>query len=168
MSLEGKVAIVTGGARGIGKAICEKLAADGAKLAIVDVLMDVAAETAAEFQGKGIEAKAFAANVADPSAVDAMVQRSRARGVIKGESTGQCRFDYVLRKHDVKVGDTVVASGLDGVYPKGLRLGSVSELVKRDAEIFLEITVAPYVDFEKLEEVLVILNPQQHKFTSEP
>jgi rod shape-determining protein MreC len=102
------------------------------------------------------------------SAVDAMVQRSRARGVIKGESTGQCRFDYVLRKHDVKVGDTVVASGLDGVYPKGLRLGAVSELVKRDAEIFLEITVAPYVDFEKLEEVLVILNPQQHKFTSEP
>jgi rod shape-determining protein MreC len=101
------------------------------------------------------------------SAVDAMVQRSRARGVIKGESTDQCRFDYVLRKHDVKVGDTVVASGFDGVYPKGLRLGWVSDLVKRDVDIFLEITVTPYVDFEKLEEVLVILNPRQLEFTSE-
>jgi len=102
------------------------------------------------------------------SAVDALVQRSRARGIIKGLSSDQCRFDYVLRKHDISVGDTVVASGFDGVFPKGLRLGRVSEVARRDAEIFLEITVTPYVDFEKLEEVLVVLNPRKHELTSEP
>ncbi len=101
------------------------------------------------------------------SAVDALVQRSRARGIIKGTSADQCRFDYVLQKHDVQIGDSVVTSGFDGVYPKGLRLGWVSEVVKHEAEIFQEITVTPYVDFEKLEEVLVVLVSQRHEFASE-
>ena len=101
------------------------------------------------------------------SAVDALVQRSRARGIIKGTSAEQCRFDYVLQKHDVKIGDTVVTSGFDGIYPKGLRLGWVSDVKKREPEIFQEITVTPYADFEKLEEVLIVLTPQRHKFASE-
>ena len=91
------------------------------------------------------------------SAVDALVQRSRARGIIKGESADQCRFEFVLRKHDVQLGDTVIASGLDGVYPKGLRIGRVSNIGEHNSDIFYEITVAPYVDYEKLEEVLVVL-----------
>ncbi len=102
------------------------------------------------------------------SAVDALVQRSRARGIIKGTSEDQCRFEYVLQNHDVQVGDTVVASGLDGVYPKGLRIGWVSDVKKREPEIFQEITVTPFIDFEKLEEVLIVLAPQRHEFASEP
>ena len=94
------------------------------------------------------------------SAVDALVQRSRARGIIKGESADQCRFEFVLRKHDVQIGDTVIASGLDGVYPKGLRIGRVADISQRNADIFYEIAVAPFVDYEKLEEVLVIIPPQ--------
>ncbi len=91
------------------------------------------------------------------SAVDALVQRSRARGIIKGHSTDRCLFEYVLRKNDVSVGDIVIASGLDGVYPKGLRVGRVSSIIRRNAGIFQEVEVTPYVDFEKLEEVLVVL-----------
>ena len=64
--LEGRIAVVTGGARGIGKAICERLAAEGASLAIVDIMQEVADETAAEFKAKGVKAVAFAANVAKP------------------------------------------------------------------------------------------------------
>jgi rod shape-determining protein MreC len=101
------------------------------------------------------------------SAVDALVQRSRARGIIKGESADQCRFEFVLRKHDAQIGDTVIASGLDGVYPKGLRIGRVSDLSQRSSDIFYEITVTPFVDFEKLEEVLVILYPKTQAFASQ-
>jgi rod shape-determining protein MreC len=91
------------------------------------------------------------------SAVDSLVQRSRARGITKGNSTDQCRLQYVLRKNDVRVGDIVISSGLDGVYPKGLRIGHVSRLIRRNAGIFQEVEVTPFVDFEKLEEVLVVL-----------
>ena len=101
------------------------------------------------------------------SAVDALVQRSRARGIIKGESADLSRFEFVLRKHDVQIGDTVIASGLDGVYPKGLRIGRVSDLSERSSDIFYDITVTPFVDFEKLEEVLVILRPKTEAFASQ-
>ena len=101
------------------------------------------------------------------SAVDALVQRSRARGIIKGESADQSRFEFVLRKHDVQIGDTVIASGLDGVYPKGLRIGRVSDLSERSSDIFYDITITPFVDFEKLEEVLVILRPKTEAFASQ-
>jgi rod shape-determining protein MreC len=102
------------------------------------------------------------------SAVDSLVQRTRARGVIKGESTDQCRLDYVLRKNDVRIGDIVVSSGLDGVYPKGLRIGLVSQVTAHDADIFHELIITPFVDFEKLEEVLVILEVQKHDWASRP
>ena len=101
------------------------------------------------------------------SAVDALVQRSRARGIIKGSSADQCRFEFVLRKHDVQIGDTVIASGLDGVYPKGLLIGRVSDLGGRKSDIFYDIAVAPFVDYETLEEVLVILGPEIKVMTSE-
>ncbi|OQY06943.1 MAG: rod shape-determining protein MreC [Desulfobacteraceae bacterium 4572_123] len=101
------------------------------------------------------------------SSVDALVQRTRARGIIKGEAmAGQCLFKYVLRKDDVRVGDTIVASGLDGVFPKGLPIGDVKEVVRRNSGVFQEVRVVPYVDFEKLEEVLVLLNPSKYKFVS--
>lgn len=100
------------------------------------------------------------------SSVDALVQRTRARGIIRGEATGQCLFKYVLRKDDVRVGDKIVASGLDGVFPKGLPVGDVKEVVRRNSGLFQEVRVVPYIDFEKLEEVLVILNPSKYEFVS--
>lgn len=102
------------------------------------------------------------------SAVDALAQRTRARGIVKGESMGQCYAKYVLRKHDIKIGDTIVSSGLDGVFPKGLRIGRVSGVIRRNSGIFQEVTVTPYVDFEKFEEVLVILNPPENEFVRTP
>ncbi|MFZ0612727.1 MAG: rod shape-determining protein MreC [Desulfobacterales bacterium] len=93
------------------------------------------------------------------SAVDALVERTRARGIIKGDSTDSCVFEYALRKDEVKIGDKIVASGLDGVFPKGMPIGEVSGVVRRSAGIFQEVSVTPYVDFEKIEEMLVLLTP---------
>ena len=100
----------------------------------------------------------------DPNgAVDAIAQRTRARGIIKGGTTDTYQFKYVMRKHDVRVGDTVISSGLDGVYPKGLGIGRVMTVSKKKSGIFQEITVTPSVDFEKLEEVFVLLNHRKHE-----
>ncbi|MBW1898443.1 MAG: rod shape-determining protein MreC [Deltaproteobacteria bacterium] len=92
------------------------------------------------------------------SAVDALVQRSRARGIIRGRSAESCSLHYVLRKNDVRVGDEVVSSGIDGVYPKGLRIGYVSSVIRRNSGMFQAVNITPATDFEKLEEVLVIVN----------
>jgi rod shape-determining protein MreC len=100
------------------------------------------------------------------SAVDALVQRTRARGIIKGSSTGMCLFQYVLHKDDVRVGDKIVASGLDGVFPKGQRIGEVVSVLTRDSAIFHEVKVAPYIDYEKLEEVLVLLTSPNLKLVN--
>lgn len=101
------------------------------------------------------------------SAVDALVQRTRARGLIKGDSSGRCVFNYVLRKDEVTVGDKIVASGLDGVFPKGFHIGDVTGVVRRVAGIFQEVTVTPYIDFEKLEEVLVIQTSPKSEFANQ-
>lgn len=107
--------------------------------------------------------------IIDPnSAVDAMLQRNRARGIVKGTDGGGCLFDYALRKHEIREGDTVISSGLDGVFPKGLRLGRVTGVVKHDAGIFQTVTVTPFVDFEKIEEVLVIISPPGSGADAEP
>lgn len=99
--------------------------------------------------------------ITDPnSAVDAVIQNSRARGIIKGGASGFCVLNFVLRKHEVAQGDTVVSSGMDGVFPKGLPIGQVTAIVKREAGIFQDVSVIPYVDFERLEEVLVV--PRVH------
>jgi rod shape-determining protein MreC len=93
------------------------------------------------------------------SAVDAIIQRNRARGIVEGESESTCIFKYVLRKHDVNAGDTVISSGLDGVFPKGLRIGVVESVEKRHSGTFQLIEITPFVDFEGFEEVLIIMNP---------
>jgi len=93
------------------------------------------------------------------SAVDALVQRTRARGLLKGEFADQCRLEYVLRKEDIQVGDAIVSSGLDNVFPKGLPIGEIKDVAGETTEMFYTITVAPYVDFEKLEELLVLRLP---------
>lgn len=117
--------------------------------------------------GLVVEATAHYAKVmllTDPnSAVDALVQDIRARGIIKGGTAGYCVFNYVLRKHNIVVGDLVISSGMDGVFPKGLPVGQVATIVKREAGIFQDVTVTPRVDFEQLEEVLVVPLPEQPK-----
>ena len=89
------------------------------------------------------------------SGADAMVQRSRVRGILQGKGGNRCSLDFVPKNADVQVDDLVLASGLGGIYPKGLVFGKVSQANKKNPGVFQEIEVTPTVDLSTLEEVLV-------------
>lgn len=95
----------------------------------------------------------------DPSsAVDVLVQRSRQRGLLRGQGKEVCLLDYVPAEADVQENDLVITSGFDGLYPKGILVGYVAHLYPgRLKGLFRPIEVRPAVDFSSLEEVLVLL-----------
>jgi len=94
-----------------------------------------------------------------------IVERSRVNGVVSGVGMadevgfrpGLIDLDYIPGTADVKVGDRVVTSGTDGIYPKGFTVGEIQS-VQREAGGDLRIRVRPAVDFGALEAVLVVLN----------
>lgn len=90
------------------------------------------------------------------SGADAMVQRTRVRGILQGKGGNRCSLDYVPKSADVQEGDLVLASGLGGLFPKGLVFGKVSAANKKTPGVFQEIEVTPAVDLSALEEVLVV------------
>ncbi|WP_329739811.1 rod shape-determining protein MreC [Enorma massiliensis] len=91
------------------------------------------------------------------SGVSAMVQSTRAQGILQGQPDGTLRLEYVTTDADVQEGDIIVTSGIGGVYPKGLPLGTVSTVVREENATYYTITVTPASsDTENNEEVLVI------------
>jgi rod shape-determining protein MreC len=93
----------------------------------------------------------------DPlSAVDAIVERSRARGIVEGMTDDACKLKYALRTDDIQPGDVLISSGLGGIFPKGVVTGTVSKVDRKPYGITQEVEVRPSVDFTKLEEVLVV------------
>jgi rod shape-determining protein MreC len=92
------------------------------------------------------------------AAAGAIIERTRAQGVVVGGGDDRLRLEYMSEVFDVVVGDVVVTSGIDGIYPKGFVIGSV-ESMERSGSAFKRITIKPAVDFAALEEVLVVLTP---------
>jgi len=90
------------------------------------------------------------------SNIDAMLQENRIQGILQGSGSGVCSLKYIPKTETLKVGDVVMSSGLSGVIPKGLLLGVVTGADKNDPSMFQKVQVAPFVDFSKLEEVLVL------------
>jgi rod shape-determining protein MreC len=93
----------------------------------------------------------------DPnSAIDAAVQGNRVQGIIKGKGQNY-RLHYVLKNSEVLKGDQIITSGMGGVFPKGLAVGVVSDVLKSRRGMFQKIEVSPSVNFRKLEYVSVVL-----------
>ena len=90
------------------------------------------------------------------SAVTALVQTSRATGVVRGLAGGDLLLDQIRQDVEVHEGEIVITSGLGGRLPKNLVIGQISEVIQRDYEMFQQARVRPTVDFRNLEQVLVI------------
>ncbi len=96
--------------------------------------------------------------ITDPSSgVGVTLSQSRVQGILKGGINGNCDLQYVMNEETVNRGETVVTSGLDQIYPKGLPVGTVANA--SDGNIYKKIAVRPAVDLSRLEAVLVILKP---------
>lgn len=90
------------------------------------------------------------------SGIDVMVQRSRSRGIVSGSLDSGTVLKYMKRSEDVQVGDRLITSGLDGVFPKGLMAGTVIKVNKQSLGLFQSIEVLPAVQSALVEEVLVV------------
>jgi rod shape-determining protein MreC len=102
------------------------------------------------------------------AAAGALIERSRAGGMVVGaEVNPPLRMDLVSSLADVQPGDLVVASGVDGIYPRGYAIGKV-ETAERGSGLYYTIVVRPTVDFSALEEVLVVMTPPRAALPDEP
>ncbi len=94
------------------------------------------------------------------SGVGAMLEKSRLQGVLKGTADGMVVLERVMSDEQVVAGETVLSSGGDQIFPKGLPVGTVST-VSPGKEMFLKIQVKPAADLSRLEEVLVVTEKQE-------
>lgn len=100
-----------------------------------------------------------AQTILDPNAgVAGLIQRTRVQGMIVGDGDRGCRMEYVSELANIEVGDVVVTSGLDQIYPKGYTLGVIAAIGEGEGLTKI-IEIRPEVDFRRLEEVLVLLRP---------
>lgn len=95
--------------------------------------------------------------ITDPeSGVAALVQRTRANGIVKGDLSGGLELDFVDKKTPPVVGDVVLTSGLGGVYPKGIVIGEVTAVASLSSDLYPVVSIASRVDIARIEEVLVL------------
>lgn len=99
------------------------------------------------------------------ASIDAIVQRTRARGLVSGKNASSCRLRYLERADDIAAGDMVVTSGLQGHFPKGFPIGRINSVTKTGYGISQEAEITPVVSPANLEEVFVILDSGEEDFT---
>jgi rod shape-determining protein MreC len=127
------------------------------------IVEDAAVVARAGVVGRTIATSAHSARVQlitdHNSGVDALVQRSRARGIVKGGVDGRLVMKYIDREESVVVGDLIVTSGLSGIFPKGIAVGEVVRVWKDSRGLMQEAEVVPVVPLNRIEEVLVVRRP---------
>lgn len=90
------------------------------------------------------------------SSVSAMIQSTRAQGMVEGSADGTLHLNLIRTDQEVNVGDVVVTSGLGGVFPKGLPMGKVTSVNKTPGALYYDIVVEPYSTADSYEEVWVV------------
>jgi len=89
------------------------------------------------------------------SSCDVLIQRTRERGILQGNNQELCRLSYLMRSADIQVGDTIITSGMDGVYPKGIPVGSIVAVDREDGGLCQKVMVQPFANLSGLEEIII-------------
>lgn len=84
------------------------------------------------------------------------LQESRGEGIITGTGLRKCQLKYIPYEEEVKIGDVVITSGLDSLFPKGIPVGYISKVDKKGSGLFQNIEVIPFEDNAEIEEVAII------------
>ncbi|HEX4784053.1 MAG TPA: rod shape-determining protein MreC [Candidatus Sulfotelmatobacter sp.] len=100
------------------------------------------------------------------SGVGALLEKSRLQGVLRGTANGEVVLERVMSDEQVVPGETVLTSGGDQIFPKGLPVGTVTR-VSSGKDLFLNIKIRPAADLSKLEEVLVLVEKQERQSTTD-
>lgn len=100
------------------------------------------------------------------SGVGAILEKTRLQGVLRGTANGEVELERVMSDEQVPVGETVLTSGGDQIFPKGLPIGTVTK-VGNGKDLFLNIKIKPAANLSKLEEVLVLVEKQERQATAE-
>lgn len=94
------------------------------------------------------------------SSVSARLSKSRDLVILRGDAElrteGLCRLDYVPPDVEISVGDKVETSGMSSLYPKGVIIGEIVQVIKNEGQFDYHAIIKPAVDFKRLEEVVVI------------
>jgi rod shape-determining protein MreC len=94
------------------------------------------------------------------SGVGAILEKTRLQGVLRGSASGEVVLERVMSDESVPVGETLLTSGGDQIFPKGLPVGTVAN-VANGKDLFLNIKIKPAADLSKLEEVLVLVENRE-------
>jgi rod shape-determining protein MreC len=100
------------------------------------------------------------------SGVGAILEKTRLQGVLRGTANGEVELERVMSDEQVPVGETVLTSGGDQIFPKGLPIGTVTK-VGSGKDLFLNIKIKPAANLSKLEEVLVLVEKQERQATAD-
>ena len=100
------------------------------------------------------------------SGVGAILEKTRLQGVIRGTANGEVSLDRIMTDEQVQPGETILTSGGDRVFPKGLPVGTVTR-VSPGHDNFLNIKIRPAANLGKLEEVLVLTEKQEREAVAE-
>ncbi|MBI5050029.1 MAG: rod shape-determining protein MreC [Nitrospirae bacterium] len=90
------------------------------------------------------------------SSVAVRFQSHGLEGILEGKGTNKCYLKYVPQEEDVKIGERLITSGLDGIYPEGLRGGFVSKVIKKGYGLFQYIEVTPMQNLNAIQEVAIL------------
>ncbi len=95
--------------------------------------------------------------------VDSIVSRTRSHGIIEGLANFKARLKYVVRTEPVEIGDMVITAGLGNIYPKGIKVGKITNIEKESYGLTQSIEITPTVDFHRLEEVVVLIAREEEQ-----